>query len=408
MLVEVDMKSSTIVVARFLLGSAFGAVIACSPTKFSNNPTNLCTDANETCVVQEGHTSVTQEFKVGAGKVDILFVDDNSASMSTIQSKLAAKFAGFIEALDAKEIDYRIGITTTDIAKSAPGTLETFPSGQKVLTKSDVNRVALFNSAIVRSETSTCEQFIKSAYNTYGPSFNTTAYYANNYNIKCPSNDERGIYSAHSVISNNSESLIRPDAHLNVIVLSNEDVRSGLYQNSLWSSQYALANEDKATNFISMVNNKYPEKYWEFNSIITKDNACISQQQAAFTGSNGQPIKDSSGNFVIGANIGYEYAAISSSASRDVDGNLSPRGQVLNICNNDYTSNFANIAAKIADSARLLSLKCAPTEAPTVSALNGTNVNIPYTWNGGSQIIFQKGSEGIRIKVSYKCYTGVM
>ena len=57
----------------------------------------------------------------------------------------------------------------------------------------------------------------------------------------------------------------------------------------------------------------------------------------------GNPIKDSFNNFVIGANLGLEYAALSASASTDVDGNPSPRGQILSICNSDYSQYFNNM-----------------------------------------------------------------
>ena len=58
--------------------------LSCSPTKFSNNSNSLCDAANssENCIVSNGVTTVSQEFEVGSGKVDILFVNDNSASNS--------------------------------------------------------------------------------------------------------------------------------------------------------------------------------------------------------------------------------------------------------------------------------------------------------------------------------------
>jgi hypothetical protein len=46
-------------------------------------------------------------------KMDILFVVDNSGSMTQEQANLATNFPGFISVLDAAELDYRVGITTT-------------------------------------------------------------------------------------------------------------------------------------------------------------------------------------------------------------------------------------------------------------------------------------------------------
>jgi hypothetical protein len=398
------MKKSTLTYCQFILGAVVGVTIACAPTKFSDSPSGLCETEPQSCITQNGVTSITQNFKVGAGKVDILFIDDNTASMSDVQKKLAAKFAGFIETLDRKEIDYQIGITTTDISLAQSAGLVTFANGQQVLKKSDSNRVSLFNGAIVRTETAACEGFIKSAFYSYGAGFDSTSYYAQNYPNYCPSGDERGIYAAHEVISKNTASLLRADANLNVIVISNEDVRSGSY---LTNSAYALEEKDKAVNLIQMINSTYPSKYWEFNSIITKDASCATQQQQSFVDRNGQPIRSSNGNYITNSTIGQEYAVVSSSASQDVDGNAAPRGQNLNICSNDYTAYFAHIAAKISDSARLLTLKCKPMEAPVVTNANGVQTTIPYSWDGDSQIIFQRGSEGVQIKVAYKCYTGV-
>ncbi len=51
--------------------------------------------------------------------VDILFVIDNSGSMADEQARLARNFPVFVAALDAMRADYRIGITTTDVAHPA-------------------------------------------------------------------------------------------------------------------------------------------------------------------------------------------------------------------------------------------------------------------------------------------------
>jgi hypothetical protein len=48
--------------------------------------------------------------------VDILFVIDNSGSMAEEQARLAKNFPTFIAALDGMGADYRIGVTTTDVA----------------------------------------------------------------------------------------------------------------------------------------------------------------------------------------------------------------------------------------------------------------------------------------------------
>lgn len=398
------MKLKRLYYTQIFVLSVLGSVIACSPTRFSPAvaPDSVCDASTTSCVVINGTTNITQNFKVGAGKVDILFVNDNSASMSVIQNKLAARFAGFVENLDAKEIDYKIAITTTDVTAISTKSLVNFANGSNSLTKNDSNRVQLFNGAIVRPETIQCENFIKSAYYTYGSSFQGSAYYQSNYAANCPSNDERGIFAANYIV-NQQDNFIRSDAHLNIILISNEDVRSGQYN----SGGYPLAVEDTAQNLIQSVSQKYPGKYWEFNSIITKDAACGLSQQQSFKDNSGNAIKDSSGNYVIGANPGIQYAAVSASASQDIDGNAQPRGQILSICESDYSQYFRAVANKISDSSRLMTLKCVPLEAPEVSVSSNQNATVPYQWSAGSsQILFQRGSEGIPVTIKYKCNVG--
>jgi len=56
--------------------------------------------------------------------VDVLFVVDNSPSMAPKQQALAASLPKLIQSLDALNVDYHIGITTTDVGSTvAPGKL---------------------------------------------------------------------------------------------------------------------------------------------------------------------------------------------------------------------------------------------------------------------------------------------
>ena len=47
--------------------------------------------------------------------VDVLMVVDNSCSMFEEQDKLAANFSGFIDAFDGTDVDWQIGVVTTDM-----------------------------------------------------------------------------------------------------------------------------------------------------------------------------------------------------------------------------------------------------------------------------------------------------
>jgi hypothetical protein len=70
-----------------------------------------------------GATDATQtdEFdQLGRPKVDILFVIDDSCSMSEEQTSLSANFTAFIQFAAAQALDYQIGVTTTDVDEGQP------------------------------------------------------------------------------------------------------------------------------------------------------------------------------------------------------------------------------------------------------------------------------------------------
>ena len=54
--------------------------------------------------------------QVRKNTVDVLMVVDNSCSMFEEQDNLAANFSGFIEAFEGVDVDWQIGVTTTDTA----------------------------------------------------------------------------------------------------------------------------------------------------------------------------------------------------------------------------------------------------------------------------------------------------
>lgn len=76
-------------------------------------------------------------------KVDLLFVVDNSKSMLQYQQRLAAKVGEMIDTLNSLGMDYRIGVTTSTMAKNSD-----YPSARKLvgspvyLTSANVNLLA--------------------------------------------------------------------------------------------------------------------------------------------------------------------------------------------------------------------------------------------------------------------------
>lgn len=382
------MKRSAILVSQFILGSVLGSVIACAPTRFNPSITKdtLCNDPTSTCIQGNNSIDVTQTFKVGTGKVDILFINDISASMSKVQAQMAARFAGFIENLNRKEIDYRIAISTTDYKNQSGQTAFVgFSNGQTFLNRNSSNSEGLFNEAIASRKTVECEDFIVSMFNTYGPSFQNNSYYQSNYNTKCPSAQTSLLRTASNVVTSQGAMFLRNDANFNIIAISNDDTK---LKESI----------DLASSFTSMMTTQYANKYWDFHSIVVKDQVCAQNQ--SLRNAQGTVITNITGTAAVAGAVGYEYAALSMSAAKDIDGNARPRGQVLDICQSDYAQHFYNISTQIAESARMMNLKCIPKSAPTVTFNNGTQV--AHTWSA-DKITFPRGTEGQSMIVKYSC-----
>lgn len=82
--------------------------------------------------------------QTGAGKLDILFVVDDSCSMADEQASLASNFASFIAAAQARSVDFRLGVTTTDLF-TVSGLLQGSP---KVLTPATPGLAQAFASNV--------------------------------------------------------------------------------------------------------------------------------------------------------------------------------------------------------------------------------------------------------------------
>lgn len=373
-----------------------GFYVSCSPKQFAKDPNYMrCQNSGLNCISQNGRDYFEITETADGGKVDILIVDDNSASMSYEQARLANRFSGFIQNLDAKLINYRIGVTTTDVSGSnnvarsinqngslQDGNLIAFSGGAAFLTRDSGNlsqKDTLFKSVIRRPETLACEQFITNWINA-GKSMETDEYSAAYYN-NCPSGDERGIYAANLTVKNNPSSFIRPEADLAVIVLSDEDVRSQLYYYN--QPGFELADMDKPAAFKSQMSSLYPGKQYAVHSIITKDASCLSTQ-------NGQTMG------VVNGSYGLEYANLSNATG----------GILGDICANDYAAQlqsiFNNLAGKIVDRA---SLACANPPDLSVNFINNNDPSITWSVDGSVVKFSKKLATGTSYNIKYSCTT---
>ena len=390
------MKTFMRIICLYLV---IGFYVGCSPVKFGLD-TSACEKVGQACTTsQDGKLHFDNTQSVAGGKVDILIVDDNSASMSFEQKALASRFAGFIAQLDAKSVDYRIGITTTDVHEPGDGNnpspangngafqngnLIPFASGVPYLTPSVANRATLFNSTIVRPETAACENFIANTIASGGIAATNTTSYSQQYPLNCPSGDERGIYAANLTVVNNPNSFIRPEANLAIIFLSDEDERSQLYG----LAQYALGSNDQPTTLINNIRATVSGKKATIHAIAVKDNACLAIQNNQILGT--PPVPASQG-FVKGS-IGSQYLSFPQQGW----------GKAADICASDYTTQLGEINSAIQAQISRLPLACA---TPLNLAVTLTTSDNTITWTQqGTDIVFSKQLPiGSSVRLVYDC-----
>ncbi len=84
-------------------------------------------------------------------EVDILLVVDNSCSMGDEQEALGEGFAEFVRFFEVAEVDYHIGITTTDMLNEGPGNLGELArtsSGVRVIDEDTEDADAVFEELV--------------------------------------------------------------------------------------------------------------------------------------------------------------------------------------------------------------------------------------------------------------------
>jgi hypothetical protein len=357
----------------------------CSQVKFSLDDSK-CKDNG--CIIENGKYSFKYSSLSGFGKVDILIVTDNSASMSFEQARIAPRFQNFIQNLDAKKIDYRIAITTTDISGGTfpqGGNLIPFGDGTSYLYPSNENRINLFNAAINRPETLSCENFIADWFRNHSLSSKETTEYQNKYKINCPSGDERGVYSANLVIKKNPANFIRPDSHLSIIFLSDEDERSGLYANP----SYSLESLDQPKTLIENIKEFFgTEKYnsLSIHSIIVKDANCLNIQNNQILGTI--PAPNTKG--LMNGSIGEVYLKFAESLW----------GVAADICAENYTNQIGLIQTKLENSIKEIILNC---QDPLDLRVTLDGKAIEYFMEGKLLKLPSVVPPGNRLDISYKC-----
>lgn len=393
----------------FLIGAYW---VACAPKNFSKDTeVDKCQNFAEVCITSGGMDHFDYTAKANGGLVDILFVNDNSGSMSFEQSRMAQKFTSFLSQLDNGFVDYRIGVITTDVSSAATsstaddgvssalynepreingngklqdGNLIAFSNGEPFLTPNTSNKEALFSANIQRAETRRCEDFLKQYPNSQPPAAGLKA--------NCPSGDERGIFAANLFFEKNPSSFIRPNAHLAIVILADEDVRSGLYRTTT-SGSYELETKDLPTTLVEKVRGTYSNKSLSIHSIIVKpgDSSCLAAQSNQMGPSYMDPSHGVTYNPMKGTE-GQKYAE----ATQLTNGILG------DICASDYGSQLANIGSAIVERIAEITLACR-NPLNFSATLTPARPAITHHIDGSTLKFSEALPPGTQVRLSYDC-----
>lgn len=197
-------------------------------------PTPTATSTNPPAIVLQDKEEVFTQNLAKNGDVDILWVIDNSGSMSDNQTALANNFNSFINSFLAKNVDFRMSITTTD------GT--TKYNGKMVCDVSKLDSVAAAASKT-----------------------NFVNYFKSCVKVgTAGSGVEQGLKTAKSFMDRYSSSFLRPDAYLAIVFVSDEEDQSEKTVAEYIASYKALKSNPAMVKAYSLVTQQIlPNQQWE-------------------------------------------------------------------------------------------------------------------------------------------------
>lgn len=287
-------------------------------------------------------------------KIDILWVVDNSGSMSSSQQNLADNFSSFINNFSQKGYDFHMGVTTSDAY------LDYHYNTQTRSTLKDGAGSTHTGVFVMDSLT---------------PNLNTVF----TTNIKqgiAGSGDERAFSSMEAALKNpNNSALVRPGSFLAVIIVSDEeDYSHNDYQNGT-SSYYYTSNVNDPnmlpisyfTNYLdTLTNSTATIKNYSVNTISILDNACLTALGA-------------------GRRIGNRYMEIADQTG----------GIKLSLCD-DFAAGLDVLSSDILELASSFQLDREPYESSINVVVNGSVVpndpNNGWTYDAGTNSVQFHGS----------------
>jgi hypothetical protein len=315
-------------------------------------------------------------------KIDVLFVVDNSGSMSPAQTNLVNNFHSFISNFMTKGYDFQIAVTTTDAYLAGDNFYNKSASAYPNYTSSQKRALANFKGPIITPSTPNIEsQFVSNA--AVGDQGD---------------GDERAFSSFREALNRNP-SFHRPDAFLAVIILSDEDDFSDPTRSEAsWTRQGGISDhnyndpglESVATyvNYLDMLTGSTTTtKNYNVSAIATLDSTCKAQENQYYAESI----------------IGKRYKDLANQTN----------GVLGSICDTSFADSLVLIETKILELSTQFYLTRAPDPATIIVHVNGATVaesaTNGWTYQADSNSIIFHGTaippQGASINVDFQPLT---
>jgi hypothetical protein len=237
-------------------------------------------------------------------KIDILWVIDNSSSMTPLQTNLVGNFLSFISQFQTKGFDFHIAVTTTDAYLSG------------AFWDDDPSR-SIFRDGLSPNFTN--------VFDIMSSTLNLSSVFVTNASQgDTGSGDERAFASIQAALSNSSNAgFLRPNSFFAVIILSDEDdfsdptrpEYSWEYQGGIADHDYSDPNLPPVSDMVSYLDNLTlstgPTRRYSVSSIAVLDSNCLAIHQPQSASSViGQRYMDlaNSTNGVLGSICDASYA----------------------------------------------------------------------------------------------------
>lgn len=304
----------------------------CEASNSCKNPTEPDKEPTPPGVIRIEEEKTISAFR----SVDILFVIDNSGSMEEEQKEIGRRFSTLISLL--KDFDYRIAITTTDVSSlgQAGRLIRLERPNLYFIDPSVLEAQRIFESNVKRPEVG--------------------------------SSDERGIFAAHMVMRRNELNWIRPESHLAVVVLSDENERS---------DGTLLEYEDLPSSYIKEIKKIHGEsKGFSFHAIIVRpgDFQCLQKNRPDGL-------------------YGTVYADLVSQTN----------GILGDICSENYSQQLSEIGTRLQTVTESLALQCEPQDNKIEVIDLDRKVKLSVIIQGRRIIFVDKPLPGTRLVLRYSC-----